>query len=63
MLDMPGCSSFGKRIIYFDGHGHANEVVEVDNGYLMGGKWTHIQSFYFGAATCFPLHVDSHMTP
>ena len=38
MLDMPGCSGLGKRLIYFDGHGHANQIVEVDNGYLMGGK-------------------------
>ena len=33
---MPGCSDVGKRIIYFDGHGHMNQLVEVDNGYLMG---------------------------
>lgn len=33
---MPGCSDVGKRLIYFDGHGHMNQVVEVDNGYLMG---------------------------
>jgi hypothetical protein len=33
---MPGCSDVGKRLIYFDGHGHINQLVEVDNGYLMG---------------------------
>ena len=33
---MPGCSDVGKRLIYFDGHGHMNQLVEVDNGYLMG---------------------------
>ena len=37
LLQTPGCSQFGKHIIYFDGHGHANEIVEPDNGYLMGG--------------------------
>lgn len=37
LLQTPGCSQFGKHIIYFDGHGHANEMVEPDNGYLMGG--------------------------
>lgn len=36
MLDMPGCSKFGKKIVYFDGHGHANQIVPSDNGYLMG---------------------------
>jgi len=37
LLKTPGCSQFGKHIIYFDGHGHTNELVESDNGYLMGG--------------------------
>ena len=36
MLSFPGCSQAGKHLIYFDGHGHANQQVEVDNGYLMG---------------------------
>jgi hypothetical protein len=36
MLDMPGCSKFGKKIVYFDGHGHANQIVPAENGYLMG---------------------------
>lgn len=37
LVGLPGCSEFGKRVIYFDGHGHTNQIVEVDNGYLMGG--------------------------
>ena len=37
LLDLPGCSHFGARIIYFDGHGHTNQVVPGDNGYLAGG--------------------------
>ena len=63
MLSFPGCSQAGKHLIYFDGHGHANQQVEVDNGYLMGAhgimggfdcsvcllSWpTHVsQAFYF----------------
>ena len=51
---MPGCSKFGKNIIYFDGHGHMNEIVTVDNGYLMGahgimGMYPHNFSDYIGA--------------
>lgn len=37
LLDLPGCSHIGKRIIYFDGHGHTNVMVPGDNGYLAGG--------------------------
>ena len=37
LLDLPGCSHLGKRIIYFDGHGHTNVMVPGDNGYLAGG--------------------------
>ena len=37
LLDLPGCSHLGSRIIYFDGHGHTNQMVPGDNGYLSGG--------------------------
>ena len=37
LLDLPGCSHFGSKIIYFDGHGHTNQLVPGDNGYLAGG--------------------------
>jgi len=37
LLDLPGCSHRGSKIIYFDGHGHTNQMVPGDNGYLAGG--------------------------
>lgn len=36
LLSMPGCQRFGKRIKYFEGHNHCNEITNPNTGFMFG---------------------------